>query len=52
MLFKPFVNGLSGYFYASVNLVARPWKLIFAKFRDTAPLILLSLSGMKLRLML
>jgi len=38
VLFKPFVNVLSGYFYVSVNLVARSWWLNLAKFHDTAPL--------------
>ena len=38
VLFKPFVNVLSGHFYVSVNLVARSWWLNLAKFRDTAPL--------------
>ena len=38
VLFKPFVTVLSGYFYVSLKLEARSWRLILAKFRDTAPL--------------
>ena len=39
VLFKHFVNVLSGYFHVSLILVARSWKLNFDKFRDTAPLM-------------
>ena len=46
VLFKPFIDGLSGYFYVSLNLVVRSWKLNFAKFRDTASLIQLNFVGL------
>jgi len=37
VLFKRFVNVLSGYFYVSLNLEATSQSLGLAKFRDTAP---------------
>ena len=36
VLFKSFVNRLTGYFYISLNFVAGPSKFNFAKFRDSS----------------